>query len=67
MSGRELADLLNRNGHKTSYGTLYKGGRGVYALIRESYRWFRQNEELEKSDAIAKAFVKEDGTYAYLE
>lgn len=66
MSGRELTDLLNRNKNKTTYGTLYGGDRNVYNLIRESYRWFRQKGELQKSNAIVKAFVKEDGTYACL-
>ena len=65
MSGSELANHINRNGFKTSYGAYYKGGRGTYKLIRSCYLHF-EKERKDLSDAIALAFVKENGEYAYL-
>jgi len=66
MSGEELADHLNRNHFMTGYGTQYKGKRGTYTLIRETYTWL--NDELGLPDdagSVAVAYVKPDGSYAY--
>ena len=66
MSGQELAKHLNRNGFLTSYGTKYKGKRGTYKLLRETWKWV--NDELGLSDEaekVAKAFPTPDGTYPY--
>ena len=66
MSGKELADDLNRNGYLTSYGESYKGSRGTYALIMATYRWLESDQHLpEEASKVALAFVKPDGTYAY--
>jgi hypothetical protein len=66
MSGEELADHLNRNEFLTEYGSEYKGTRGTYTLIRETWRWLNDELELpEEAEHVAKAFVKPDGTYAY--
>lgn len=66
MSGEELAEHLNRNNFLTKYGTEYQGGRGIYTLIRETWKWVQidlglPNEALK----IAEAFVKPDGSFAY--
>ena len=67
MSGEELADHLNRNDFMTSYGTEYQGGRGTYKLIKETYNWLNAELNLsEEAKHVANAFVKPDGTYAYL-
>lgn len=66
MSGDELASHLNWNNFLTGYGTKYAGGRGTYTLIKET--WRRVHDELgleDEADAIAKAFVRPDGSYAY--
>lgn len=66
MSGEELADHLNRNDFFTSYGSEYKGKRGTYKLIQETWRWV--NDELGLADEakkVAEAYVKPDGSYAY--
>jgi hypothetical protein len=65
MSGFELAELLNRNNFKTSYGTEYAGTRGTYKLISDCYDYFKNINKQNIADAIASAFVKEDGNFAY--
>ena len=66
MSAEELAEHLNRNNVLTSYQTEYSGGRGTYTLIRETWKWVHDELGLEsEAEAIAGAFVKPDGTYAY--
>jgi len=66
MSGKELADHLNRNNFLTDYGSKYEGQRGTYTLIRETWKWV--HDELGLEDEVVKiqeAFVKSDGSYAY--
>ena len=66
MSGEELADHLNRNDFLTEYGEKYAGGRGTYALIRETWKWLQEDLGLpEEAEKVARAFVKPDGGYAY--
>ena len=66
MSGDELAVHLNRNKFLTSYGTEYQGGRGTYKLIKQTWEWLQHDLKLEdEANAVAKAFVKADGGYAY--
>ena len=66
MSGKELADHLNRNGFLTSYGTEYAGGRGTYKLLSETYNWIANDMQLEiEAQKFAKAFVQPDGTYPW--
>jgi hypothetical protein len=67
MSGEELADHLNRNSFLTNYGTSYQGKRGTYRLIQETWKWLNDDLKLEKeAEHVAMAFVKPDGTYAYV-
>ena len=66
MSGQELADHLNRNNFKTSYGTEFEGARGTYTLIEATWRWVNNDLGLEdEASNIALAFVKPDGTHAW--
>lgn len=66
MSGEELADHLNRNRFLTEYGDEYRGARGTYTLIRQTYRWLDEDLALPSEAAhVARAFVKPDGSYAY--
>lgn len=66
MSGEELAEHLNRNDFLTSYGSRYKGKRGTYTLIKETWKWVHEELGLQKEgDKVAHAFVKPDGSYAY--
>jgi hypothetical protein len=62
----ELAEHLNRNGMRTTYGERYVGGRGVYTLVRQTYNWLADGMHLqEEAEKVAVSFVKDDGTYAY--
>jgi len=65
MSGKELAEHLNRNNFLTSYATEYQGGRGVYKLIKETWTWLDSINLPEEAKKVAIVYVKEDGTYAY--
>ncbi len=67
MTGGSLAVILNRNGHITSYGTPYQGGRGTYRLIRLTYDWCQRNGDLMGAEMVAKSFVNARGRYAYPE
>ena len=68
MSLQELGEHLNRNGFMTDYNTPYSEthGKGVGNLVNNSYKYFAEEEQAQnKADAIACAFVKENGEYAY--
>ncbi len=66
MSGEELAEHLNRNNFLTSYGTEYQGGRGTYKLIKQTWIWLKHDLNLDfEAEAVALAFVKSNGNYAY--
>lgn len=66
MSGDELAKHLNRNNILTSYGKEYKGKRGTYKLIKQTWKWVYEDLKLKKeANIIAKVFVKSNGDYAY--
>lgn len=65
MSVPELANHLNRNNFKTNYGEEYKGERGTYTLIEAVYNELSKAGNQTKAEKVAKAFPKNDGTYAY--
>lgn len=60
-----LATLLNEVGFRDSYGLEYAGGRGTYTLVHAVYDWAADNTSQEDADAVAQAYTKEDGSYAY--
>ena len=66
MSGPELAEHLNRNGYQTDYGTNYQGTQGTYTLIKATYSELMNSGDSTSANNVSLAFVKEDGTYAYL-
>lgn len=66
MSGPELAKHLNRNNIKTDSGSNYVGSQGTYALVKATYKELISNGDFVNANNVALAFVKEDGTYAYL-
>lgn len=66
MSGGELATHLNRNGVLTSYGAEYKGKRGTYKLVKETWKWIHDDLGLDKeADCVARVFVDALGEFAY--
>ena len=65
MAGNELAEHLNRNNFKTSYGTDYEGGRGTYKLLHATYDWLAANGKQKDADNVAFAFPKPNGDYAF--
>ena len=66
MSGPELAEHLNRNDIKTDNGAPYVGNQGTYALIKATYNTLMNDGDSAGANNVAKAFVKENGEYAYL-
>jgi len=65
MSGEELADHLNRNEFKTSYGTEFEGKRGIYRLIKFTYDWLSDLDLPKEASKVASSYVNKDGGYAY--
>lgn len=65
MSGSELAEHLNRNNFLTSYGSEFKGKRGVFTLIQYTYDWLDELKLKQEAEKVARAFVNEKGEYAY--
>lgn len=66
MSGRELAEHLNRNKMLTKNGKKYKGNRGIYNLINQTWKWLYYDLKLKgEAKYVAKAFVESNGKYAY--
>lgn len=66
MSGEELAQHLNRNKFLAGTGGIYKGGRGTYTLIRETWNWLHDELHFhQEARKVAEAYVKPDGSFAY--
>jgi hypothetical protein len=65
MSGPELAEHLNRNNFLTSYGTEYEGGRGIYRLISQTYKWLKELGLEEEAGNFPMAYVQGNGEYPW--
>ncbi len=66
IDAADLAMRLNAAGHTTGYGTVFAGGRGTYMLIRGVYHWFdKVIDSHDEATAVARAFTKPNGRYAY--
>ena len=66
MSGGELADHLNRNEFLTTNGEEYQGERGTFRLIKATYDWVKGTLQLPaEAKKVARAFVQDNGEYAY--
>lgn len=65
MDVKNLAKHLNWNGYRTDKNELYKGGRGTYTLIHKTYDWLVSLNEQDDADAVARAYMKSNRTYAY--
>lgn len=65
MTASQLAGELNKNGYKTNAGDIYLGERGTLTTVSSIYDELMKNGRTVDADAVAKAFTKEDGTYAY--
>lgn len=60
-----LFDMLNKVGYRTTYGTEYAGGRGSYTVIRHAYWKYANAGDSATAKAIALAFRRPNGEYAY--
>ena len=67
MSGQELQHILRRNNIHTSYGCEYgtDGGRGIHKTISTVWTYYHDAGDYQTAYFIARAFVKQDGSYAY--
>ena len=65
MTGQNLVDELNLNGHLTSYGTQYAGGRGVFRLIHATYDSLVAEGRQLEADDVADAFTDAYGHPAW--
>ncbi|MBA2224672.1 hypothetical protein [Thermogemmata fonticola] len=62
---RVLAGILNAAGHRTSYGTPYRGRRGTYRLVKATYRRLMQAGRSAEAAMVARTFTRPNGAYAY--
>ena len=62
---KALAGILNAAGHRTCYGTPYKGKRGTFRLVRMTYRTLNRLGQTGQASAVAATFTKPNGAYAY--
>lgn len=66
MAASDLAKLLNQNNFRAQNGSQYKGGRGTFKLIRETWHSFNsQHGFARETQNIADAFVNNQGKYVY--
>ncbi len=65
MKGGELAEFLNTNDYKTSYGSRYEGGRGIYTVIRNCWHYYNNKKETDTVQNIENAFVNAYGNPAF--
>ena len=64
MTVRMLCNILNQLGYKTTYGSIYKAGRGSYRMISCAWDYYKaQNPDI--AESIATAFTLPNGNYAY--
>jgi hypothetical protein len=64
MSFSEIAERLNKNGFRTSYGTTYSEGRGTVRMTSSLYRKAAKAGKKDLPEAITIAFVGKNGAYA---
>ncbi len=57
----DLAKVLNERSLKTTYGNEYKGGRGMYSLIRSTYYWLRENGEEKIAELVVNIYTNNIG------
>ena len=66
MTVRLLFELLNKLGYRTTYGSEYQAGRGSYRTIACAWRRYQEGfKQPDVAEAIAEAFTKPNGEYAY--
>lgn len=65
MTVRLLCEILNTAGCRTQYGSLYAAGRGSYRMLGHAYDFYAANGRQDLAEAIALAFTRSDGSYAY--
>lgn len=59
-----LCSILNQAGFRTNWGYEYSAGRGSYRMLSWFYWQHKENDPV-KAEAIAMAFKRVDGSYAY--
>lgn len=60
-----LCRILNKAGFRTNRGYEYSAGRGSYRMLSWFYRHYYKTEKSDVAEAIAEAFKKSNGEYAY--
>ena len=67
MSGKELQTLFNMNHILTQYGYSYSegGGRGIHKLITQVWKYYYDKHDYQTAYNISRAFVNQNGEYAY--
>lgn len=65
MSVPMLAELVNRKGGRTDYGTEFEGERGTYRLVSGTYDRMITAQRPDRAHHVAVSFLKPNFEYAY--
>jgi hypothetical protein len=65
LLAESLAALLNGAQISTTYGSSYKGKRGTFRLVKQTFRELMRLGQPAEAAMVAGAFTWADGTYAY--
>jgi len=66
MIAPDLCDELNKKGYTTDSGNSFdRQGRGIYKLLSGTYKTLKDQGKNDEAEAVAEAFTKPDGNYAF--
>lgn len=66
MKAPDLCDELNNKIYTTDSGNPFdREGRGIYKLLSGTYKTLKDQGKNNEAEAVAEAFTKPDGTYAF--
>jgi hypothetical protein len=65
MTFSQLATHLNDTGHKTKYGTRYKGSRGTARLVGSVYDELMKSNDVKSAENVANAFTDRNGNHSW--
>jgi hypothetical protein len=67
MQATMLVPLMNSKGFRTSYGGEYRPGRGIFTLIRATWKDLKSQGLHQEASAVAQSFLAKNGKPAWEE
>lgn len=65
MTALDLVKELNYRNFSSNRGEAFVGRQGIYKLISSTHKRLVDSGNQEDADEVARAFTKQDGSYAY--